>query len=87
MGLSFSSLGRPVGSISGLKDKARRWEINRAELRAMTTNKKLVKFGPTKIYVIKTSEDCPSLLGRDILEKFGLKFFYDISKKTVYLED
>ncbi len=24
MGLSFSSLGRPVGSISGLKDKARR---------------------------------------------------------------
>lgn len=39
MGLSFNKLGRPLGSISGLTDKARRWEIDRAELRAISANK------------------------------------------------
>lgn len=29
MGLSLGSLGRPVRSISGLKDKARRWEVKK----------------------------------------------------------
>ena len=49
MGLSFNKLGRPVGSISGLADKARRWGINRSELRAISTDNKLAKFGPMKI--------------------------------------
>ena len=87
MGLSFSNLGRPVGSISGLKDKARRWEINKAELRAISTNNQLTKFGPTTIYVMETSADCPSLLGRDILEKYRLKLVCDIKNKVLYLED
>ncbi len=86
MGLSFNTLGRPVGSISGLKDKARRWEINNAELRAISSDKKLAKFGPTMIYVMETSADCPSLLGRDILEKYGLKLVCDIKNKVLYLE-
>lgn len=46
MGLSFNKLGKPVGSISGLADKARRWKINRAEFRAITEDNKLIKFGP-----------------------------------------
>lgn len=87
IGLSFNKLGRPVGSISGLADKARRWEINRAELRAVSTNNKLAKFGPMKIYVIETTPDCPSLLGRDILEKYDLKLFCDIKNKVLYIED
>ena len=87
MGLSFNKLGRPVGSISGLKDKARRWEINKAELRAISADNKLAKFGPMKIYIIETSTDCPSLLGRDILEKYGLKLVCDIKNKVLYLED
>ena len=87
MGLSFSKLGRPVGSINGLADKARRWEINRAELRAISADNKLAKFGPTKIYVMETTPDCPSLLGRDILEKYGLKLVCDIKNKVTYLED
>ena len=87
MGLSFNKLGRPLGSIRGLTDKARRWEINKAELRAISADNKLVKFGPTKIYVMETSPDCPSLLGRDILEKYGLKLVCDIKNKVIYLED
>ena len=87
MGLSYNNLGRPVGSISGIKDKARRWEIYKAELRAMSTNNQLAKFGPTTIYVIQTSPDCPSLLGKDILEKYGLKLVCDIKNKVLYLED
>ena len=87
MGLSFNNLGRPVGSISRLADKARRWEINRAELRGVSTDNKLAKFGPTKIYVMETTPDCPSLLGRDILEKYGLKLVCDIKNKILYLED
>jgi len=87
MGLSFSNLGRPIGSISGLKDKARRWEINNAELRAISLDSKLIKFGPTKIYLMETSPDCPSLLGRDILERYGLKLVCDIKNKELYLED
>ena len=87
MGLSFSNLGRPVGSISGLKDKARRWEINNAELRAISADNKLAKFGPTTIYVMETSPDCPSLLGRDILERYSLKLVCDIKNKVLYLED
>ena len=87
MGLSFNKLGRPLGSIRGLTDKARRWEINRAELRAISTDNKLAKLGPTKIYVMETSPDCPSLLGRDILEKYGLKLVCDIKNKVTYLED
>ena len=87
MGLSFNKLGRPLGSISGLTDKARRWEINRAELRAISTDNKLAEFGPTKIYVIETSPDCPSLLGRDILEKYGLKLVCNIKNKLLYLEN
>lgn len=87
MGVSFNNLGRPIGSISGLTDKARRWEINRAELRGISADNKLAKFGPTKIYVIETTPDCPSLLGRDILEKYGLKLVCDIKNKILYLED
>jgi hypothetical protein len=87
MGLSFNTLGRPVDSISGLKDKARRWEIHNAELRAISSDKKLAKFGPATIYVMETSLDCPSLLGRDLLEKYGLKLVCDIKHKTLYLED
>ena len=87
MGLSFNKLGRPVGSISGLKDKARRWEINKAELRTISADNKLAKFGPMKIYILETSTDCPSLLGRDILEKYGLKLVCDIKNKILYLED
>ncbi len=87
MGLSFNKLGRPVGSIRGLADKARRWEINRAELRGISTDSKLAKFGPMKIYVMETTPDCPSLLGRDILEEYGLKLVCDIKNKILYLED
>ena len=87
MGLSFNKLGRPSGSISGLADKARRWEMNRTELRAISSDNKLAKFGPMKIYVMETSPDCPSLLGRDILEKYDLKLVCDIKNKTLYLED
>jgi len=87
MGLSFNNLGRPVGSIRGLADKARRWEINRAELRGISTDNKLAKFGPMKIYVMETTPDCPSLLGRDILEEYGLKLVCDIKNKILYLED
>ena len=87
MGLSFNKLGGPVGSISGLKDKARRWEINKAELRAISADNKLAKFGPMKMYIIETSTDCPSLLGRDILEKYGLKLVCDIKNKVLYLKD
>jgi len=87
LGLSFNKLGRPIGSIRGLTDKARRWEINGAELRAVSTDNKLAKFGPTKIYIMETNPDCPSLLGRDILEKYGLKLICDIKNKVIYLED
>ena len=87
MGLSFNKLGRPSSSISGLADKARRWEINRTELRAISSDNKLAKFGPMEIYVMETSPDCPSLLGRDILEKYDLKLVCDIKNKTLYLED
>ena len=87
MGLSFNKLGRPLGSIRGLTDKARRWEINKAELRAISIDNKLAKFGPMKIYVMETSSDCPSLLGRDILEKYSLKLVCDIKNKVIYLED
>lgn len=87
MGLSFNNLGRSAGSISGLADKARRWEINRAELRAVSTDNKLAKLGPTKIYVMETTPDCPSILGRDILEEYGLKLVCDIKNKILYLED
>ena len=87
MGLSFNKLGRPVGSISGLKDKARRWEINKAELRTISADNKLAKFGPMKIYIMETSTDCPSLLGRDILEKYNLRLVCDIKNKILYLED
>lgn len=86
-GLSFNRLGKPVGSIFGLADKARRWEINKSELRAISTDDKLVKFFPMKIYVMETTPDCPSLLGRDILEKFDLKLVCNISKNEVYLEN
>ena len=87
MGLSFSRLGRPVGSINGLADKARRWEVNRAKLHAISTDNKLAKFGPMKIYVVETTPDCPSLLGRDILQKYGLRLVCDIKNKILYLED
>ena len=87
MGLSFNKLGRPLGSIRGLTYKARRWEINRAELRALSKDNKLAKFGPTKIYIMETSPDCLSLLGRDILEKYGLKLVCDIKNKVTYLEN
>ena len=87
MGISFNKLGKPVGSISGLADKARRWEINGAEIRAISANNKLMKFGPMKIYVMETTPDCPSLLGRDILEKYGLKLVCNIKNKVIYLED
>ena len=86
MGLSFNKLGRPFGSISGLADKARRWEIDGAELRGISSDNKLAKFGPMKIYILETNADCPSLLGRDILEKFGLKLVCDIKNKELYLE-
>jgi hypothetical protein len=36
---------------------------------------------------METSPDCPSLLGRDILEKYDLKLVCDIKNKTLYLED
>jgi len=52
-----------------------------------STNNQLAKFGPTTIYVIQTSPDCPSLLGKDILEKYGLKLVCDIKNKVLYLED
>jgi hypothetical protein len=87
LGLSFNKLGRPVGSISGLAEKARRWGINKAEVRAISADNKLAKFGPMKIYVMETTPDCPSLLGRDILEKYGLKLVCDIKNKVTYLED
>ncbi len=41
MGISFNKLGGPAGSISGLADKARRWEISRAELRAISADSKI----------------------------------------------
>jgi len=87
IGLSFSKIGRPVGSIRGLADKARRWEINRTEVRAISENNNLAKFGPMKIYVMETTPDCPSLLGRDILEKYGLKLVCDVKDKVIYLEN
>lgn len=87
IGLSFNKLGRPVGSISGLSNKARRWGINKAELRAMSADDELVKLGPTKLYIMETTPDCPSLLGRDILEKYNLKLVCDIKNKGIYLED
>jgi len=36
---------------------------------------------------METTPDCPSLLGRDILEKYNLKLVCDVSKKILYLED
>ncbi len=85
IGISFNSLGRPVGSISGIKDKARRWEI-KGELRAITQETKLERFGPMTLFILETSGDCPSLLGRDFLEQFGFRFIYNIKRKEVYLE-
>lgn len=85
MGISFHSLGRPVGSISGIKEKARRWEIH-GELRAITQETKVERFGPMKLYILETSADCPSLLGRDFLERFGLQLLYNIKKREIYLE-
>jgi hypothetical protein len=38
MELSFNKLGMPAGSMSGLADKARRWEISRDELRAISAD-------------------------------------------------
>jgi hypothetical protein len=85
MGISFGSLGRPVGSISGVKEKARRWEIH-GELRALNQETKVERFGPMKFYLLETSGDCPSLLGRDFLEHFEFRLLYDINKKEVILE-
>jgi hypothetical protein len=48
MGISFRSLGRPVGSINGIKHKARRWEIH-GELRVITQETKVERFGPIKL--------------------------------------
>jgi predicted aspartyl protease len=86
IGISFNSLGRPVGSISGIKDKARRWEI-KGELRAITQETKLERFGPMKLFILETSGDCPSLLGRDFLEQFGFRLIYNIKRKELYLEE
>jgi len=85
MGFSFHALGRPVGSISGIKEKARRWVIS-GELRAITQETKLEKFGPMKLYILETSGDCPSLLGRDFLEQYGFLLLYNIKRKEVFLE-
>ncbi|PNX45888.1 MAG: hypothetical protein BV459_07530 [Thermoplasmata archaeon M11B2D] len=85
MGISFHSLGRPVGSIRGIKEKARRWEIH-GELRAITQETKVERFGPMKLYILETSADCPSLLGRDFLEQFGFQLLYNIKKRAIFLE-
>lgn len=39
-----------------------------------------------KLYILETSADCPSLLGRDFLERFGLQLLYNIKKREIYLE-
>ncbi len=36
---------------------------------------------------METTPDCPSLLGRDILEKYGLKLVCDVKNKILYLEE
>lgn len=87
IGISYNKLGKPVGSITGLAEKARRWEINNTEIRAISSEDKLVKLSNMKIYVMETTPNCPSLLGRDILEKFNLKLVCDISNNKVYIEN
>ena len=87
IGISYPRLGKPVGSITGLSEKARRWEINKSEIRAISSQDKLVKFSDMKIYIMETTPNCPSLLGRDILEKFNLKLVCDIGKNEVYIEN
>lgn len=86
MGISYNRLGRPSRSVFGLVDKARRWVVKNAELRFETEDRKLAKFGPMEIYIMETSKECPSLLGRDFLVKYGFKLVCDIPNKKVYLE-
>ena len=86
MGISFNKLGRPVGSISGLKDKARRWEIKNARLYFISEDNKLEKFGPMTIYIMETVEECPSLLGIDFFVKYGFKLVSDFPNKEIYFE-
>jgi len=86
MGISFKKLGRPVGSIAGLKGMARRWEIKNAWLYFIAEDKRLAKLGPMTIYIMETIEECPSLLGMDFFKKHGFKLVCNISNKKVYLE-
>jgi len=39
-----------------------------------------------KLFILETSGDCPSLLGRDFLEQFGFQLLYNIKKRDVFLE-
>lgn len=86
MGRITKSGARAARSISGLAHKARTWEVKNAELRLMTANKKVERFEPMSIYLMDTTEECPSLLGRDFLGNFGLRLVCDIPNKKVYLE-
>ena len=86
MGISYNSLGDPVKNATGIGSKVQRWRVRNAILRFQGDDNKVKTYGPIDIYILKTLEETPSLLGRDFITKYNFKLVYDFPKKEFYLE-
>lgn len=86
MGISYSTLGRPMKSATGIGSEVQKWKINNAILRFQGDDNKVRAYGPMDIFILKTLDKAPSLLGRDFIIKYNFKLIYDYPKKEFYLE-
>jgi len=86
MGISYSSLGRPMKNATGIGSEIQRWKVRSAILRFQGDDNKVKTYGPIDIYILKTLDKTPSLLGRDFITKYNLKLVYDFPTNDFYLE-
>jgi len=86
MGISYSALGRPMKNATGIGSEIQRWKVRGAILRFQGDDNKVKTYGPMDIYILKTLNTTPSLLGRDFIIKYNLKLVYDFPNNDFYLE-
>ena len=86
MGISYDNLGTPMKSATGIGSDVQRWKINDAILRFQGDDNKVKTYGPMDIFILKTLDKTPSLIGRDFIIKYNFKLIYDYPKKEFYLE-
>ena len=86
MGISYDSLRTPTKSATGIGSEVQRWKINNAILRFQGDDNKVKTYGPMDIFILRTLDKTPSLLGRDFIINYNFKLIYDYPQKLFYLE-